>query len=186
MLKDIGSTICEAKIVDKEGKIVPRGTIGEVAHRGPGIAKGYWNKPEETKAQFTEDGWWLSGDAAYMDEDGNIFFQYRIKDLVISSGYNVSPVDVENVIYKHEAVKEVCAYGIPDSYRGESIKVLITLKDEYKGKVTEQEIINWCKGEMAAFKVPKVIEFGEIPKTASGKALRYMLRDRDKEKYSKA
>ena len=184
--ESLGSTICEAKIVDKEGKIVPRGTIGEVAHRGPGIAKGYWNKPEETKAQFTEDGWWLSGDAAYMDEDGNIFFQYRIKDLVISSGYNVSPVDVENVIYKHEAVKEVCAYGIPDSYRGESIKVLITLKDEYKGKVTEQEIINWCKGEMAAFKVPKVIEFGEIPKTASGKALRYMLRDRDKEKYSKA
>jgi long-chain acyl-CoA synthetase len=181
----MGWTVGEAKVVDSTGNTVTRGTVGELVHRGPGIAKGYWNKPEETKKQFSEDGWWRSGDACYMDEDESLFFQYRIKDLIVSSGYNVSPVEIENTIYKHEAVKEVCVYGIPDEYRGESAKALITLKDEYKGKITESEMIAWCKEQMATFKVPKVIEFGDIPKTASGKVLRYILQDKDKQKYLK-
>ncbi|MFA6270490.1 MAG: AMP-binding protein [Candidatus Paceibacterota bacterium] len=179
-LGSMGVTNWEIKIVDENGNIVPRRTVGELVHRGPGVAKGYWNKPEETKAQFTEDGWWHSGDAGYMAEDDNIFFEHRIKDLIVCSGYNVSPVEIENILYKHEAVKEVCVYGIPDKYRGESAKALITLKEKYEGKITDKGIIEWCKGQMAAFKVPKVVEFGNIPKTASGKMLRYLLQERDK------
>ena len=183
-LGSLGVTSGEVKIVDKDGAIVPRGTLGEIFHRGPGIAKGYWNKPEETNAQFTNDGWWASGDAGFMDENGDISFEYRIKDLIVSSGYNVSPVEIENIMYKHEAIQEICIYSIKDSYRGESAKALITLNEGFQDKITESDIIAWCKQNMAAYKVPKVVEFGNIPKTASGKMLRYVLQQKDKDKYS--
>ncbi|MBN1573201.1 MAG: AMP-binding protein [Deltaproteobacteria bacterium] len=174
----LGATTAELKIVDEEGKIVPRGTVGEFVHRGPGVAKGYWKKPEDTKKQFTKDGWWHSGDAGYMDEDGFVYFVERIKDLIIASGYNIAPVEVENYIYEHPAVEEVGVVGVSDEYRGETVKAYIILKEDYRGKVTEEEIIQFCREKMAVYKAPKIVKFvDEIPKTMTGKVLRRVLRE---------
>ncbi len=174
----LGATTSELKIVDDKGNIVPRGTVGEFVHRGPGVAKGYWKKPEETKKQFKKDGWWHSGDAGFMDEDGFVYFVERMKDLIIASGYNIAPVEVENYIYEHPAVEEVGVVGVSDEYRGETVKAYIVLKENYKGKVTEDEIIGYCREKMAVYKAPKIVKFmDEIPKTMTGKVLRRVLRD---------
>lgn len=175
----LGATTGELKIVDDNGDIVPRGTVGEFVHRGPGIALGYWKKPDETKKQFTEDGWWFSGDAGRMDEDGFVYFEERIKDLIVASGYNIAPAEVENYIYEHPAVQEVGVIGVPHDYRGETVKAYIVLKEDYVGKVTEDEIIQFCRDKMAVYKAPKVVEFiDDIPKTMTGKVLRRVLRDK--------
>jgi long-chain acyl-CoA synthetase len=183
-LDSIGVPIAsEVKIVDDEGKVLPRGEIGEALYRGLQVAKGYLSKPEETKATFLEDGWLKTGDMMFIDEDDFIHFVDRKKDLIITSGYNVTPVEVEGVIYEHPAVLETAVIGIPDPYRGETVKAFISLKEGYKGKVTEQEIIDLCKDKLAAFKVPKMVEFiDEIPKNVVGKSLRRALREREKEK----
>jgi long-chain acyl-CoA synthetase len=174
----LGVTSHELKIVDPEGNTVPRNTTGEILHRGPGICLGYWKKPDETRQQFTDDGWWRSGDAGYMDDDGFVYFVERLKDLIIASGYNIAPAEVENSIYKHPAVQEVGVVGIPHQYRGETVKAFIVLKDEYKGKVTEEEIIAFCRDKMAVYKAPTEVAFIDtIPKTLSGKVLRRMLRE---------
>ncbi|MBN2224511.1 MAG: AMP-binding protein [Deltaproteobacteria bacterium] len=175
----LGATTCELKIVNEEKDIVPRGEVGEFVHKGPGIALGYWKKPKETAEQFTDDGWWYSGDMGYMDDDGFVYFTERKKDLIIASGYNIAPAEVENYLYGHPAVKEAGVVGVPDEYRGETVKAFVVLKDEYKGKVTEKDIIAFGKEKMAAYKAPKVVEFiDEIPKTMTGKVLRRVLRDR--------
>lgn len=174
----LGSVMGELKIVDPEGSIVPRGTVGEMMLKGEGVVRGYWNKPDKTREEFTEDGWWRSGDAAYMDEEGFIYFVERIKDLIIASGYNIAPVEVENSIYKHPSVQEVSVLGVVDDYRGETVKAVIVLKPDYVGKVDEDEIIKFCREKMAVYKAPKIIEFvDELPKTATGKVLRRILRD---------
>jgi long-chain acyl-CoA synthetase len=174
----LGVTSHELKIVDPEGNTVPRKSTGEILHRGPGVCRGYWKKPEETAQQFTSDGWWRSGDAGYMDEDGFVYFVERIKDLIIASGYNIAPAEVENSIYKHPAIQEVGVVGIPHEYRGETVKAFVVLKDEFKGKVTEAEIIAFCRDKMAAFKAPTEVSFIDaIPKTLSGKVLRRALRE---------
>lgn len=175
----LGSVMGELKIVDKNGEIVPRGTTGEMMLKGCGVVQGYWNKPDKTKEEFTDDGWWRTGDAAYMNEEGFVFFVERIKDLIIASGYNIAPVEVENHIYKHPSVQEVSVVGIPDGYRGETVKAFITLKPDHVGKTTEEEIIRFCRDSMAVYKAPKQVEFiAELPKTATGKILRRMLRER--------
>jgi long-chain acyl-CoA synthetase len=175
----LGATTGELKIVNEDREIVPRGEVGEFVLRGGGIALGYWKKPKETKEQFTDDGWWYSGDMGYMDDDGFVYFTERKKDLIIASGYNIAPAEVENYLYDHPAVKEAGVVGIPDEYRGETVKAFIVLKDEYKGKVAEKDIIAFAKEKMAAYKAPKVVEFiDEIPKTMTGKVLRRVLRER--------
>jgi len=181
----IGVITGEVKIVDEDGNLVPRGTVGEILLRGEGVAKGYWKKPEETRKQFLADGWFASGDAGYMDGDGFLFFVERIKDLIIASGYNIAPAEVEGYLYPHPAVQEVAVIGVPDAYRGETVKAFVVLKQEALGKVTEEEIIAFGREKMAAYKAPKVVEFiDEIPKNLSGKALRRVLREREKEKRS--
>jgi long-chain acyl-CoA synthetase len=176
----LGSAMGELKIVDKNGEIVPRGTTGEMMLKGVGVVQGYWNKPEKTKEEFTDDGWWRSGDAAYMDEEGFIFFVERIKDLIIASGYNIAPVEVENHIYKHPAVQEVSVVGIPDGYRGETVKAFVVLKPDFVAKTSEEELIQFCRDNMAVYKAPKQVEFmAELPKTATGKILRRILREKD-------
>lgn len=175
----LGVTTGELKIVDEKRNIVPKGTTGELVHRGPGVVLGYWGKPEETRKQFDEDGWWYSGDAGYMDEEGFVYFIERIKDLIVASGYNIAPVEVENYIYKHPAVQEVAVVGIPDKYRGETVKAYIVLKSEFIGKVSEDDIIQFCRDNMAVYKAPKKIEFlDSLPKTAAGKVLRRLLREK--------
>ena len=143
---------------------------------------GYWNKPEETK-EVLRDGWLHTGDIGLMDEEGYIKFLGRKRELIKCSGYSVFPSEVENLLYRHPAVAEAAVIGIPDSYRGESPKVFIVLKSDYKGKIREEEIIEWCKENMAAYKRPRLVEFKEeLPKSAAGKILRRILKEEDEKK----
>ncbi len=167
----------EVKIVDEKGSTTPRGVTGEIWVRSPQVAKGYWNNPEETAKTFT-DGWLHTGDAGYMNEDGFIFFVDRIKDLIIASGYNIAPTEVEATMMKHDAVSEVGVVGVPDDYRGETVKAFVVLKDAYKDKISKSELDAFCRDNMAAYKVPRVIEFVDaLPKNQVGKVLRYKLKE---------
>ncbi len=173
----IGLPSTEYKIVDlgQGTREVPAGQLGEVIIKGPQVMKGYWNMPEET-AHTLRNGWLHTGDIGRMDEDGYLCIVDRKKDLIIASGYNIYPREVEEVIYEHPAVQEAVVIGVPDPYRGETVKAVIVLKE---GKTaSEEEIRQYCRDHMAAYKVPSVVEFrGELPKTAVGKILRRALRD---------
>jgi len=182
----IGSAFnCEVKIVNDKGEIVERGTIGEIMFKGVGVAKGYWKKPEETAKAYTSDGWLHSGDAGYMDDDDFIYFVDRYKDLIVTSGYNVAPAEIESIIMSHPSVKETAVIGVPDEYKGEAIKAFVSLKEEWKREDIErlkESILEHCRKELAAFKVPKFIEIAdEIPKSPVGKILRRKLRTENKE-----
>ena len=166
-----------AVIVDDEGRILPIGEVGELAIKGPQVMKGYYKMEEET-AKALVNGWLLTGDMAKMDEDGYFYIVDRKKDVIIAGGYNIYPREVEEVLYEHPAVLEAAVVGVPDEYRGETVKAFIVLKPEYKGKVTEKEIEQFCRERLAAYKVPKIIEFrDELPKSAVGKILRRVLRE---------
>jgi len=167
----------EVKIVDIESgkKELPPGQEGEILIKGPVLMKGYWNKPEETRNAIKK-GWLYSGDIGLMDEEGYVKFIGRKKEMIICSGYNVYPVEVENMLYKHPAVAEVAVVGVPDEYRGESPKAFIILKKEFKEKITEDVIIDWCKKNMATYKRPREVEFKEsLPKSTAGKILKRLL-----------
>lgn len=155
------------------GEPVPIGEIGEIAIKGPQVMKGYWNRPEETAETF-RDGWLLTGDLGYMDENGYFYVVDRKKDLIIAGGFNIYPREIEEVLYQHEAVAEVVACGVPDPYRGETVKVYIVLKEN--ANVTEKELDHFSRIHLAAYKVPRLYEFRqELPKTAIGKILRRAL-----------
>ncbi|MGO8880394.1 MAG: class I adenylate-forming enzyme family protein [Desulfomonilaceae bacterium] len=171
---------CVSKIVDLEDRSceAPTGKVGEIANRGPMIIPGYWNKPEET-AYAIEDGWLFTGDVGKMDERGWFYVVDRKKDLIIASGYKVWPRDVEDVLYQHPAVRESAVVGVPDPYRGETVKAFVALKEGSEGTVTADEIISFCKSRMAAYKYPRQVEFvTAIPKTLTGKFLRKDLREK--------
>ncbi len=169
----------DARIVDLDNptRELPQGEVGELAIRGPQVMKGYWNRPEET-AMVLRDGWLVTGDIARMDEDGYFFIVDRKKDIILCSGYNVYPRDVEEVLFMHPAVQEAAAIGVPDPYRGETVKAFVVLKE---GKVaTAEEIIAFCKERLAPFKVPRQVEFAkDLPKSMIGKVLRRELRERE-------
>ncbi|WP_290597452.1 MULTISPECIES: long-chain-fatty-acid--CoA ligase [unclassified Archaeoglobus] len=168
-----------AVIIDDEGKILPVGEVGEIAIKGPQVMKGYWKMEEETKKVLV-NGWLLTGDVGKMDEDGYFYIVDRKKDMIIAGGYNIYPREVEEVLYEHPAVVEAAVVGVPDPYRGETVKAFIVLKPEYKGKVSEEEIIKFCRERLAAYKVPRIVEFrDELPKSAVGKILRRVLRDEE-------
>jgi len=155
------------------------GEVGEIANRGPMIIPGYWNKPEET-AHAIRSGWLYSGDVGKMDENGWFYVVDRKKDLIIASGYKVWPRDVEDVLYQHPAVREAAVVGVPDQYRGETVKAFVALRDGIDTPVTSEEIIAFCKSRMAAYKYPRQVEFvSEIPKTLTGKFLRRALRKKE-------
>ena len=169
----------EAKIMDLSDpeKELPPGEVGELAIRGPGIIPGYWKKPEET-AHAIREGWLFTGDVGTMDSKGWVYLLDRKKDMIIASGFKVWPREVEDTIYLHPAVREVAVIGVPDPYRGETVKAFVALKESYEGKVTNEEIISFCKERMAAYKYPREVEFvKEVPKTATGKFLRRALRN---------
>lgn len=173
---------CDVKIVDEKEKIVPIGSEGEIIIKGDNVAKGYWNKPDDTAKTFVE-GWLHTGDIGYADDDGFIHFVDREKDIIIASAYNISPTEVEGVLLKHEAVNEVGVIGVPDEYRGETVKAFIILNEAYTGKITEEDIINWSKEQMAAYKYPRIIEFVEdLPKSQLQKVLRKELRKMEEAK----
>jgi len=175
----IGIPLTEYKIVDVETgtREVPYGELGELVIKGPQVMKGYWRMPDETEKTL-RDGWLYTGDIAKMDEDGYVYIVDRKKDMIIASGYNIYPRDVEEVLYEHPAVKEAAVIGVPDPYRGETVKAFIVKKDGMD--VTEEEIIHFCKANMAAYRVPKIIAFrDELPKTNVGKVLRRALREEE-------
>lgn len=168
----------EVKITDAEGSIVPRNVEGEICYRGLQVAAGYYNNAKETEAAFLPDGWLRTGDRGFIDEQDFVHFVDRIKDLIVASGYNIAPMEIENVLYLHPAVEEAAVVSHPDPYRGETVKAIISLKIDYMGKVTEQDIINFCKERLAAYKVPKIVDFRDIlPKSPVGKLMRRELKD---------
>jgi long-chain acyl-CoA synthetase len=174
----------DAKIVSMEtGEELPTREIGELIVSGPQVMKGYWNRPEETAATL-KDGWLYTGDLGYMDEDGFFYIVDRKKDMIIAGGFNVYPRDVEEVLYEHEAVQETVVIGVPDPYRGETVKAFIVLKE---GKtVTESELDEFSRKYLAAYKVPRQYEFRkELPKTAIGKILRRTLVEEEKQRNAK-
>lgn len=171
----------EAIIMSLEtGEALPPGEIGEIVVKGPQIMKGYWNKPEETAAVL-QDGWLHTGDVGYMDEDGFFYVKDRKKDMIVASGFNVYPREVEEVLYEHEKVQEVVTIGVPDPYRGETVKAFVVLKEG--AECSEEELDQFARKYLAAYKVPKVYEFREeLPKTTVGKILRRVLIDEEKRK----
>lgn len=159
------------------------GDVGEVAVKGPQIMKGYWNNQEETD-NVLKDGWLFTGDLGYMSEDGYFYIVDRKKDMIIAGGYNIYPREVEEVLYEYEAVQEAVVAGIPDAYRGETVKAYIVLKPGYQ--LEKKELDAYCKKHLAIYKVPKIYEFREeLPKTAVGKILRRKLVDEETENMQK-
>jgi len=175
----------EAKIVDLDtGEKLPIGEIGELAVRGPQVMKGYWNMPEETELVLKPDGWLLTGDIAKMDDDGYFYIVDRKKEMIISGGFNVYPRDIEEALYAHPKIKEAAAVGVPDEYLGEVPKVFIVLKEGETA--TEEEIIAYCRENLAKYKIPQYVEFRkELPKTLVGKILRRELAEEEKAKLAK-
>ncbi|MCP3976437.1 MAG: long-chain fatty acid--CoA ligase [bacterium] len=163
-------------------KILPQGESGEICIEGPQVMKGYFNRPEAT-AETLRDGRLHTGDVGYLDEDGYTFIIDRIKDLILSGGYNVYPRHVEDAIYLHPAVEEVTVIGIPDDYRGESAKAFIKLKDG-EGTLTEEEMIAFLKDKLGKHELPREVEFrAELPKTNVGKLSKKELVAEEREKY---
>ncbi len=163
------------RILDDDGKEVPVGEIGEIATAGPQVIPGYWNKPQET-AEGLPGGELRTGDVGFMDSSGWFYLVDRKKDMINAAGYKVWPREVEDVLYGHPAVLESAVVGVPDEYRGETVKAYVSLKPG--ATVTEEELIAFCKQQMAAYKYPRSIQFvDDLPKTTSGKILRREVRD---------
>ncbi len=163
-----------AKVVDPTtGEELPPGEIGELAVCGPQVMKGYWNRQEETD-QALRNGWLHTGDMARMDEDGYFYITDRIKDIIIAGGFNIYPREIEEVLFEHPDIEEAAVAGVPDPYRGETVKAYVVLK---KGAALEAaELERWCRQRLAAYKVPHLYEFrGSLPKTLAGKVLRRKL-----------
>lgn len=164
------------------GEPLPPNEIGEIAVKGPQVMKGYWNRPEDTESAF-KDGWFLTGDLGYMDEQGYFYVVDRKKDMIIAGGFNIYPREVEEVLYEHEDIQEAVVAGIPDPYRGETVKAYIVLKEG--STISEEDLNKYVRKHLAAFKVPRMYEFrSELPKTAVGKILRRALVDEEKKKQS--
>ena len=163
------------RILDEAGKEAPVGPIGEFATSGPQVVPGYWNKPEAT-AEGMPGGELRTGDVGFMDTGGWFFLVDRKKDVINAAGYKVWPREVEDVLYGHPVVREAAVIGVPDEYRGETVRAFVSLKPG--ATITEEELIEFCKQQMAAYKYPRSIKFlDELPKTTSGKILRRELRD---------
>ncbi len=169
-----------ARIVDMDdpSKLLAVGETGELAGKGPQVMLGYWNREDETEKVLTKDGWLLTGDIARMDADGYFFIVDRKKDMVNVSGLKVYPREVEELLFTNPGVKEAAIVGMFDDYRGESVEAYVVLKPESRGKVSESEIIAFCRANLATYKAPRKVTFvDELPKSLIGKVLRRKLRD---------
>lgn len=174
-LPDVEAKIMDASIADKE---LPIGEVGELVIKGPQVMQEYWHQPKETE-MVLRDGWLYTGDLAKMDGDGFIFIVDRKKDMIIAGGYNIYPSEVEAILRTHPKVKEVVAYGLPDAYRGQTVKVAIVLKEGETA--TPEEIIEFSRQYLARYKVPKLVEFRDnLPKSIIGKVLRRVLAEEEK------
>jgi fatty-acyl-CoA synthase len=165
---------------------LPAGEVGEIVMHGPQVFLGYWNKPADTAQVFIElDGkrFFRSGDLGRMDEDGYFFIVDRLKRMINASGYKVWPTEIESLMYQHPAVQEACVIGAKDAHRGETVKAVIVPRTEWRHRVEAQAIIDWCREHMAAYKVPRLIEFVDaLPKSGSGKIMWRELQERENAK----
>jgi long-chain acyl-CoA synthetase len=165
----------EVAILDDDGKELPLGSVGEIAIRGPQVMAGYWNRPDETAKVMTADGYFKTGDVGIMDENGYVKIVDRKKDMILVSGFNVYPNELEGVIAAHPGVLECAVIGVPDEHSGEAVKVFVVKKDP---ALTAEQLMDYCKRELTGYKKPKYIEFRtELPKTNVGKILRRALRE---------
>jgi fatty-acyl-CoA synthase len=175
---------CDARVVNPETlEEMPVGEQGEIVVSGPMNFKGYWkNEPASTKAFFERDGkvFFRSGDLGKVDEEGYFFLTDRLKRMINASGFKVWPAEVESLMFKHPAIAEACVIATRDEYRGESVKAVVVLRSSYAGQVTEQEILQWCRDNMAVYKVPRVVEFAQaLPKSGSGKVMWRALQEKE-------
>jgi len=165
----------EIRILDEASQEVPFGTAGEIAVRGPQVMAGYWNRPDETAKVMTADGFFKTGDIGIMNEQGYIKIVDRKKDMILVSGFNVYPNEVEEVVASHPGVLEVACVGVPDEHSGEAVKLYVVRKDK---ALTKEDLMAFCKEQLTGYKRPKYVEFREtLPKTNVGKILRRELRD---------
>jgi long-chain acyl-CoA synthetase len=166
----------ELKILDQTDDELPLGEWGEICIKGPGVMKGYWGKPEDT-AHALRHGWLHSGDIGLMDDEGYVFIVDRVKDMINVAGFKVWPAEVEQVLYRHPAVQEIAVYGVPDPEKGEAVQAAIVLKAG--ATATSEEIVAFCRDRLAVYKAPASVEFvKELPKSATGKILKRVLRVR--------
>jgi fatty-acyl-CoA synthase len=167
---------CDARVVDPETlKEVATGEQGEIIVHGPMVFDGYWKRPDATAGVFIEfDGkrFFRTGDLGYVDADGYFFLTDRLKRMINASGFKVWPAEVEALMFRHPAIQEACVISARDSYRGETVKAVVVLRAGHKGQVSEQDIIDWCRANMAVYKVPRIVQFADaLPKSGSGKVM---------------
>jgi long-chain acyl-CoA synthetase len=163
-------------VVGEDGRELPVGEVGEIVTSGPQVVPGYWGRPEESERAIP-GGTLHTGDVGFMDAEGWFFVVDRKKDQINAAGYKVWPREVEDVLYGHPAVREAAVVGVPDAYRGETVKAFVSLRPG--ASLEADELIAFCRERMAAYKYPRVVELvDELPRTASGKVLRRVLRDR--------
>ncbi|MFC6617341.1 AMP-binding enzyme [Deinococcus radiophilus] len=169
----------DAMVMDDDAQPVPLGETGELWVSGPMVMKGYWNRSEETAKvlrDYAGKTWLLTGDVARMDEAGYFYIVDRKKDLIIASGYNIYPREVEEVLFQHPAVLEAAVVGVPDEYRGESVHAVVVFREGQEA--SEKELIGYCREHLSPYKAPRSVEVrAELPKTAVGKVLRRQLRE---------
>jgi long-chain acyl-CoA synthetase len=171
----VPETDCRIVDIETGEKDLKQGEAEEILIKGPQVTQGYFRNPAATDDAITE-GWLSIGDIGYLDDEGYLFIVDRKKDVIIAGGYNIYPREVDEVLYQHLKIQAACVVGIPDAYRGETVKAFVVLKQGETA--SEEEIINFCKERLAVYKVPKMIEFREaLPQTIVGKILRRALRD---------
>jgi len=165
----------EVRIIGEQGQTLPANEVGEITYQSKALMKGYWRNDEAT-AKAIQNGWFHTGDAGYLDEDGYLYIHDRIKDMVVSGGENVYPAEVENALFDHAAVGDVAVIGVPDEKWGEAVKAVIVLKPGMAA--TEDEIIAYSRTKIAGYKVPKSIDFTDVlPRNPTGKLLKRELRE---------
>lgn len=171
----VPSTECSVR--DEAGNEVPMGEPGELWVKGPQVMKGYWQRPDESAKVLKDDGWLATGDMAIVTPDGFFKLVDRKKDMILVSGFNVYPNEIEDVVAMHSGVLEVACIGVPDDKSGEVVKIFVVKKE---ASLTEKDVIEHCKKNLTGYKVPKFVEFrSELPKTNVGKILRRELRDQE-------
>jgi fatty-acyl-CoA synthase len=162
---------------------LPPGEVGEIVTHGPQVFLGYWNRPGDSAQALVDIGgkrFLRTGDLGRMDEDGYFFMVDRLKRMINASGFKVWPTEVETQMYQHPAILEACVIGAPDAHRGETVKAMLVLRPDWRGRIDEQAIIDWCRQNMAAYKCPRIVEFAEaLPKSGAGKIMWRELQDRE-------
>jgi fatty-acyl-CoA synthase len=162
---------------------MPVGEAGEIIMRGPSVFAGYWKRPEATESAFVMfegERFFRSGDLGRVDEDGYFFITDRLKRMINASGFKVWPAEVESLMFRHPSIAEACVIGTQDAYRGESVKAVVVLRNEARGQVSEQDIVDWCRENMAVYKSPRVVQFVEaLPKSGSGKVMWRLLQEQE-------